>query len=564
MRIAAALLVVCVALGCRKSRSTPPSPRPAAPACVSIVAWNDLHGQLEAESAFVDTGRVPAGGVIALADHIDAVRSSGEPVVVLDAGDLFTGPMESTLAEGAPVIAAYNIIGIDAAAIGNHEFDFGPVGYERVIAPPGTTDAAAADGPRGALLARLLEAKFPFVSANLRTSSGTPPPWPNIQDYVVVNRGGFRVGVVGYTTQETPETTLRPNVVDLEFTRGAAERVQASIRALRAQNASPIILLAHASLDGELPQTLDEPTDPGGEKHQGEMARVLNALGSDLPDLVLAGHRHAWMLGRVRGVPIVSTDQHGVGYARARFCRKDKTVVLSGLERRLTFASAAPVSEIGKKVAAVVAPYIDAVRARADEVVATVPRLCVPQGPNGTALIEQIARSMRDRAFAEGLVAKGATTVAVINAGGVRNPLVAGPVRYRDVFAMLPFENALATCTTTRAGLTHALENLASRVTARDRFPFGIAGAHVRARRTPQHPIEIAGVNVDEGKPDEPVTIVIPDFLLYGGDGFLNGVTCSATSIASTRVRDAYRTLLGNEPGGCDGAPKNVQVEVLP
>jgi 5'-nucleotidase len=561
MRLAAALLVICVALGCRKTRKTPPPPHSSGSECVSIIGWNDLHGQLDSESAFVDTGRVPSGGVIALADHIDALRHGGDPVVVVDAGDLFTGPMESTLSEGAPVIAAYNIIGIDAAAVGNHEFDFGPVGYDRVVAPPGTTDGAAADGPRGALLARMLEAKFPFVSANLRTASGTVPPWPNLHDHVVVERGGFRVGIVGYTTIETPDTTLRPNVADLEFIKGAAERVQASIRALRASGAAPIILLAHASLDGELPQSLDELNDPVGLNHKGELARLLAAVGSDLPDLVVAGHRHAWMLGRVRGVPIVSSDQHGVGYARARFCRKDKTITLAALERRLTFASSAPVSEIGKRVAAVVAPYVDAVRVRADEVVTTVPRLCVPQGPNGTALAEQIARSMLTRATLEGLIDKNISAVAVINAGGVRTPLGAGPIRYRELFALLPFENALATCTTTRAGLVRGLENLAARMTVRDRFPFGIAGAKVRARRTTKSPLEIADVAIDGGKPGDRVTIIMPDFLLYGGDGFLKGVTCEASSIAATRIRDAYRTLLANEPGGCDGAPKNVQVE---
>ena len=564
MRLAAALLVVCVALGCRKSsRNNPPPPR-SAPVneCVSIVGWNDLHGQLDAESAFIDTGRVPAGGVIALADHIDALRRGPDPLIVVDAGDLFTGPMESTLSEGAPVIAAYNVLGIDAVAIGNHEFDFGPVGYDRVVAPPGTTDGAAADGPRGALLARMLEAKFPFVSANLRTAAGTEPPWPNVHDYVIVDRGGFKVGIVGYTTNETPDTTLRPNVADLDFIKGAAERVRLSIRALRAQGVAPIVLLAHASLEGDLPQTLDDPHDPNGEKHKGEVAQLLAGVGSDLPDLVVAGHRHAWMLGRVRGVPIVSSDQHGVGFARARFCRKDKTVSLAALERRLTFASSTPVSELGKKVAAVVTPYIDAMRARADEVVATVPRLCVPQGPNGTALAEQIARSMLERATAEGLLAKNIPAVAVINAGGVRTPLVAGPVHYRELFAMLPFENALATCTTTRSGLVRGLANLADRMSVRDRFPFGIAGATVRTRRTAQKPLEVTDVTIHGARGDEPVIIIMPDFLLYGGDGFLKGVNCTASSIAATRIRDAYRVLLAKEPGGCDGPPKNVVVEV--
>jgi len=560
MRPAAALLAICVALGCRKTR-TQPSPAAQGQACVSIVGWNDLHGQLDADSAFIDTGRVPAGGVIALADHIDAIRHGGDSVVVLDAGDLFTGPMESTLSEGAPVIAAYNVIGVDAAAIGNHEFDFGPVGYERVIAKEGLTDGALADGPRGALIARMLEAKFPFLSSNLRTTTGAPPPWPNLHDHVIIERGGFRVGVVGYTTYETPDTTLRPNVADLDFVKGAAERVRASIRALKAAGAAPIVILAHASLEGELPQTLDQPGDVAGEKHHGEMAQLLATLGSDLPDLIVAGHRHAWMLGRVRGVPIVSTDQHGVGYAQARFCRKDRTVTLTGLERRLTFASAAPVSELGKKVAATVRPYIDATRARAEEVVATVPRLCVPQGPNGTALAEQIARSMITGAAAEGLIDKTAINVALINAGGIRTPLGAGPVRYGELFAMLPFENALSTCTTTRAGLVRSLENLASRMSVRDRFPFGIAGARVRTRRSAERPLQITDVTIDGAKPDDPVTIIMPDFLLYGGDGFLKGVACTKTSVAATRIRDAYRVLLAAEPGGCDGPPKNVQVE---
>ncbi len=52
-------------------------------------------------------------------------------MVLLDAGDEFTGPLPSTMAEGAPVVEAYKILGVDAAAIGNHDFDFGPVGYDK-------------------------------------------------------------------------------------------------------------------------------------------------------------------------------------------------------------------------------------------------------------------------------------------------------------------------------------------------------------------------------------------------------------------------------------------------
>ena len=58
------------------------------------------------------------------------------------------------------MIAAYNALGYTAAAIGNHEFDFGPVGAA-------ATPRTPADDPRGALKARAAAAAFPFLAANL-------------------------------------------------------------------------------------------------------------------------------------------------------------------------------------------------------------------------------------------------------------------------------------------------------------------------------------------------------------------------------------------------------------
>lgn len=549
------LLAALVLLGgCKKHRGGGASSRAAPNACLSIVGWNDLHGQLEPDDPVVDTARIPAGGVVALADQVDAIRKSGDTVFVLDAGDLFTGPMESTLAEGAPVIAAYNALGVDAAAVGNHEFDFGPVGYQRVIAAPLLGDGAGADGPRGALFARIGEAKFPFLSANLRYEDGAE--LPGIKPHVILERGGFRVGVVGYSTRETPTTTLKPNVVGLDFDHDAGGRVAHSVRMLRLAGAAPVVLIAHASLEGELPQELDSKRPV-----HGELAKLLDDMGNDLPDLVIAGHRHAWMLGRVRNVPVVSSDQHGVGYSQTRFCRLGKAVALTSIERRLTFAAQTPVSELGRQIAGLVAPYLQSVRASAEEVIATVPRYCIAQGPNGTALAEQIARSMLERAVDDGLVPPGHSAVAVVNAGGIRSSLHAGTIHYRDLFGMLPFENAIATCTTNREGLARALRNLTNRVSVRDRFPFGVAGARVRVRRTKSVPLELVEVTPDLRTDD--VTLVIPDFLLYGGDGFLNGLTCTASATSATRIRDAYRTVLAREPGGCDGAPLNVKMEAL-
>ncbi len=524
-----------------------------------------MHGQLVPDRAIVDTGVVPAGGVVAVADEVATVRASGDAVVVLDAGDLFTGPLESTIAEGAPVITAYNVIGVDAAAIGNHEFDFGPVGFERVTAGANVGDEAGADGPRGALLARMAEAKLTFVSANVRRADGSAPAWPRLARSVRVARGGFTVGVVGYTTIDTPTTTMRPSVADLEFAKDAAAHVAAEVRALRAAGASPVVLLSHASIEGELPQALDVGDDPRGDARVGEIARLIDALGADKPDLVVGGHRHAWMLGRVRGVPMVTTDQHGVGVARTRFCRADAKSALAfeGIERRVALASSPPRTALGRDVAAAIAPALAKVAAQADEKVATITKTCAHQGLDGTALAEQIARAMVAHAGDAAPLPKGARVVAVVNAGGVRAPVRAGTFRFADLFATTPFENQIAVCATTRAGLSRALHNSLTKPSVRERLPFGIAGAKVRASRKPDGTLTIDRIDIDGDttkKTDgDLVWLAIPDFLLWGGDGFLDGVTCSSSAVSTLRVRDAWREILAREQA-CDGAPKNVVI----
>src|SRR5207237_7198674 len=116
--------------------------QPPPPALVlSIVGTNDLHGHIDALPLL--------GGY--LGNLRRARARDGGAVLLLDAGDMFQGTLESNIGEGAAVVAAYNVLGYAAAAIGNHEFDFGPVGKA-------ATPRTPADDPRGALRARAAEA----------------------------------------------------------------------------------------------------------------------------------------------------------------------------------------------------------------------------------------------------------------------------------------------------------------------------------------------------------------------------------------------------------------------
>src|SRR5262252_10806298 len=114
MRFAALALAAC-------SHAAGPEPTPPADGrarTLTIIGTSDLHGSLE---------RLPLiAGFIA---NVRAVRAAdGGGVLLVDGGDLFQGTLESNLGEGADMVRAYNQLGYAAAAIGNHEFDYGPEG----------------------------------------------------------------------------------------------------------------------------------------------------------------------------------------------------------------------------------------------------------------------------------------------------------------------------------------------------------------------------------------------------------------------------------------------------
>src|SRR6185369_2069740 len=110
-------------------------------ATLTIMGTNDLHGALD---------RLPV--LAGFVGNLRAARAAdGGGVLLVDGGDMFQGTLESNLTEGADIVKAYNAIGYAAVAVGNHEFDYGPVG-------PAVTARTAQDDPRGALKARAGEA----------------------------------------------------------------------------------------------------------------------------------------------------------------------------------------------------------------------------------------------------------------------------------------------------------------------------------------------------------------------------------------------------------------------
>ncbi|HVO29592.1 MAG TPA: bifunctional metallophosphatase/5'-nucleotidase, partial [bacterium] len=250
-----------------------PRPKPVVPpARLTILGVNDFHGAIEERTVVLKTSggttaTVHVGGAALLAAYVQRVREVNPGgTILLNAGDMWQGSMESNYFEGRPVVMLDDAIGYDATAVGNHEFDYGPAGPVALAAPtdPGETRY-------GALLARREEAKFPFLSANaISVSAGAP----SFAATTMIERKGLKIGIVGLSTEDTPNTTQPANIVGLSF-RPPAPALVAAAKDLRARGADLVLVTAHIGGDcGRNPN----PADAGSCKKDEEVMRLLDAI----------------------------------------------------------------------------------------------------------------------------------------------------------------------------------------------------------------------------------------------------------------------------------------------
>src|SRR5215207_7795839 len=175
--------------------STPRVARPPRPpARLRIIGTNDFHGALEPRT---DSRGVRRGGAAYLATAIRRARAECVAPqcvsLLVDGGDQFQGTPASNLAFGRPVVRLFNQLGYVAAALGNHEFDWG----------------------QDTLRARMRDARYPFLGANVRYADGRDVPW--IRDDTLIVRQGLKVGVIGLASVITARTAAARNVAGLTF-----------------------------------------------------------------------------------------------------------------------------------------------------------------------------------------------------------------------------------------------------------------------------------------------------------------------------------------------------------
>jgi 2',3'-cyclic-nucleotide 2'-phosphodiesterase (5'-nucleotidase family) len=521
------------------------SARAAGPVTISVVSTNDVHGRIWQLPLF--------GGFL---QNLRAARQrDGGGVLLLDAGDIFQGTLESNSTEGAAMIRAYRALGYDAAALGNHEFDFGPVGPSPVPAKPG-------DDPLGALKARLREADFPILSSNLRRSAGGAA-LPKLRRSALLQVAGQRIGVVGGITRDALIATHSGNTKGLELV-PLADAVASEAAGLRKAGARAVIALVHAG--GEC-RDFKDPDDLSSCDPDSEAFELARALPSGSVDLIVGGHTHSGVAQRVNGIAIIEAYSNGRAFGRADLILQPSAAEKPSIHMfppqklcpdDLDQPSCANESYEGApvqrdaRVLATIKPDLARARALRDrpigvDVSALVARAGPTESPCNNLIADLILRGSpgADAAFS--------------NSGAVRVPLPVGPLTYGTVFEMFPFDNTFATLRISAREFSRILANNL----AQDHGILSIAGVRaVASCEEGEIAVDLYGRDGQPIAPDRPLTVVTSDFLAMQGDNALAGLKLrpGQLTISQNRlIRDAIIRGLQSFPGGrVDGNDKTL------
>ncbi|MCB9758721.1 MAG: bifunctional metallophosphatase/5'-nucleotidase [Alphaproteobacteria bacterium] len=457
---------------------------PAAPVAPSaelvLLHTNDMHCHFQPERADWLEGEPSIGGMALLDAQVRALRASSPASLLLDGGDILTGtPLGGIAARGAdggPMLEFMDAIGYDAWVLGNHEFDRG---WDNVAA--------------------LVEAsQIPVLSANLDAPGGGPA-FPALQDHVVLETGGLKVGVIGLTTEGMSH--LAPlGVMDHLVVQDIVDTAQEQVAALEPQ-VDLIVVLSHVGVDGDR-----------------KVAREVDGI-----DLIVGGHSHTRLEQPVQegDTWIVQAGSYTRNLGVARLGVVDGAVdhFSAELVDLLPETSPGPASEA---VTALVDTYAAQIDAEFGEVLGTATSTLTRDYNHESPLGRWITDVLREATGAD---------VALYNAGGLRADLVAGPISRRAVYEVFPFGNQAVTLTLSGAEISRILEENVDAARG-DHASMQVSGASIRWKGDAVVERTIGGAPIE---PERLYTVATNSYVAERPDKYLaNAVVKGLTSTGRT------------------------------
>ena len=346
---------------------------------IVILYTNDEHGWMQSTDTYDG-----AAGLMGLWQEQEGYTEDG-PFLILSGGDMWTGPAISTWFKGESMVEVMNAMHYNAAAIGNHEFDFKIEGLRE----------------------RLAESDFPFLSANIREkATGNIPDFA--VPYIVTEVNGVKVGIIGLTTTTTPYSTFPDFVIDYDFIpyENALREVVPQVK----NDGAELLVVAGHICRFEMQALLGVANELG-----------ISAFGG--------GHCHELVNTLINGIAIIEGGSYMESYAKLEIYFDTETDQVVSMTPSVHYNT-------GSTPDAQIASIVDYWETQMNDTLSYVIGYANPEiGSRSNEMYNMITDSW--------LVTFPNADVSLTNIGGIRQSIPGGDITLATLVGVLPFENTI-------------------------------------------------------------------------------------------------------------------------
>ncbi|WP_312737944.1 bifunctional UDP-sugar hydrolase/5'-nucleotidase UshA [Atlantibacter hermannii] len=473
---------------------------------ITILHTNDHHGHFWRN----EYGEYGLAAQKTLVDSIrQQVAEQGGSVLVLSGGDINTGVPESDLQDAEPDFRGMNLIGYDAMAVGNHEFD----------------------NPLTVLRQQEQWAKFPFLSANIyQKSTGERlfKPW------ALFKRQDLKIAVIGLTTDDTAKIGNPEFFTDIEF-RKPAEEAKLVIQELQ-QTEKPDVIIAATHM-GHYDNGAHGSNAPGDV----EMARSLPEgslamiVGGHSQNPVCMASDNKKQVEYVPGTPCAPDRQNGIWIVQAHEWGKyvgradfefrngemklvNYQLIPVNLKKKVTWDNGkserilyTPEIAENPKMLSLLSPFQSKGKAQLEVKIGN-----VNGHLEGDRSKVRFAQTNLGHLILAAQMARTGADFAVMSGGGIRDSIEAGDITYKDVLKVQPFGNTLVYIDMPGKAVVEYLTAVAQKTPDSGAYP-QFANVSFIASGGTLRDLKIKGEPVDPNKTYRMATL---SFNATGGDGY--------------------------------------------
>lgn len=473
---------------------------------ITILHTNDHHGHFWRS----EYGEYGLAAQKTLVDSIrKEVAQEGGSVLLLSGGDINTGVPESDLQDAEPDFRGMNLIGYDAMAVGNHEFD----------------------NPLTVLRQQEKWAKFPFLSANIyQKSTGERlfKPW------AIFTRQDIKIAVIGLTTDDTAKIGNPEYFTDIEF-RKPAEEAKVVIQELN-MNEKPDVIIATTHM-GHYDNGDHGSNAPGDV----EMARSLPAgslamiVGGHSQDPVCMASENKKQVNYVPGTPCAPDKQNGIWIVQAHEWGKyvgradfefrngemkmvNYQLIPVNLKKKVTWDNGkservlyTPEIAENPQMLSLLTPFQNKGKAQLEVKIGSVNGLL-----EGDRSKVRFVQTNMGRVILAAQIARTGADFGVMSGGGIRDSIEAGDITYKSVLKVQPFGNIVVYADMSGKEVVDYLTAVAQMKPDSGAYP-QFANVSFVAKEGKLTELKIKGEPVDPAKTYRMATL---SFNATGGDGY--------------------------------------------